>query len=481
MAACRYTEVGALPLRYAGPGLHVMTDGSINGTPATMLVDTGSPDVVLSSNGVARHKLPLRSTSQTLHGVGGEAAIYTAQVDSLSAGPVKTGSATVSVVTEFGGTPAFDAIVASRFLLQADMELSLATKELRFFRPTGCAERHLAYWDPAAMVIPFEASSKADPNPRFTILVNGQKMRAMIDSGTRSTLIGLKAAQRAGLKLDAPGVTRVADSGGFGSKHVARWVTSFDTFQIGDETVLNAEVGVIDWDGHVDVLLGTDFLRSHRVLFAMGQRKLYLSHVGGETFSQGRTLEPWIVQEAEAGNPDAQFRLALAYLDGAGVARNPTLGGSWMDKAAKAGSAAANRRTGRRLMLEGFPAEGAARLRTALDKLPADGEAALWLYLARVRSKQPELAGTELAASFAHNKDNAWPMPLADFYLGKRSEEAVLKAAAAQAATAKTRTCEALTRMSEWHNVHGDLARARTLSEQFKAGCGRPGSGAGGV
>jgi hypothetical protein len=33
-----------------------------------------------------------------------------------------------------------------------------------------------------------------------------------------------------------------------------------------------------------DMLLGADFLRSHRVLLAMSQRRLYFSYVGGRVF-----------------------------------------------------------------------------------------------------------------------------------------------------------------------------------------------------
>lgn len=476
---CRYTEVGSLPLRYGGPGLEVTTEGSINGLPATMLVDTGSDITMLTSKGVEQHKLPLHATSGTLHGVGGDATVYRTQIDSMSAGPARTGSAALSVVTDFGSMPSFDAVVGAPFLLQTDMELSLATKELRFFRPSGCDERFLAYWDPAAMVIPFEASSRQRPNPRFTVLVNGRKMQAMIDTGASSTVIGLKAARRAGLKLDAPGVTRAGYSSGFGAKRAARWNTTFDKFQIGEETVLNAEVGVVDWEGNVDVLLGADFLRAHRVLFAMNQRKLYISYVGGEPFAQRRTVEPWMQQEAEAGNADAQFRLATAIERGDGVPKDAALAASWMEKAARGGSPQANLASGRRLMLQGFPEDGAARIRSALDKLPSDREAALWLYIARVRTKQPDLARTELAANFARNVDKAWPEPIADFYLGKITADALLKTAGAHPASAKPYTCQALGKMAEWHHAHGERERGAALVAQVRAQCARPPAQAG--
>jgi clan AA aspartic protease (TIGR02281 family) len=477
--ACHYTEVASLPLHYTGLSLAVTTKGSINGSPATMLVDTGAFDTALASTPVERYKLALTETGRSSQGIGGSAKIYLAQIDELSAGPAKSGRAWLPVLTDFGNPPEFDAIIGAPFLLQTDMEISLATKELRFFRPSNCGDRFLAYWDPAAMEIPFEATRARDPNPRFTVLVNGKKMKAMIDTGATTTVIGLSAAKRAGLKLGTPGVTRQGESVGIGSARVAKWNTTFDTFQIGEETVKNAEIGVLDWDGNVDILLGDDFLRAHRVLFAMSQRKLYISYVGGEPFGQRDKLEPWIQQEAEAGNSDAQMVLGQMISMGQGVARDRALGASWLEKAARGGNPQANIVTGRDLMSKGFPEEGAARLRSALDKLPSSRMAALWLYLARVHSKQPELAKTELAAAFARNQDNAWPGPIADFYLGKITEEALLKQAGADAATARARTCQALFEMTEWHRAHGNHERVQALIPQRRTACSAPPSSSG--
>jgi clan AA aspartic protease (TIGR02281 family) len=477
--ACHYTKVATLPLHYTGMSLALTTEGSINGSPATMLVDTGASDSALTTTGTERRKLAISGTGRYTRGVGGSATVYQARVDELSAGPARSGRTWMRVLGDFGSQPQFDAIIGAPFLLQTDMELSLATKELRFFRPSNCGDRFLAYWDPAAIEIPFEASRARSPNPHFTVLVNGQKMEAMIDSGASATLIRMKAAQRAGLKLDAPGVTRLTDIVGIGADRVAHWSTTFDTFQIGEETVKNAEVGVIDSDIGIDVLLGADFLRAHRVLFAMSQKKLYLSYVGGEPFGQRRRLEPWIQQEAEAGNSDAQMVLSQMVNMGHGVAQDRALGASWLEKAARGGNPQANIATGHELLRKGFPEDGAARLRSALDKLPSNRTAALWLYLARVRSKQPDLAKTELAANFARNEDNAWPGPIADFYLGKITEEALLKQAGADAAQAKGRTCQSVFAMTEWYQAHGNQERVEALIPQRKAACPAPPASAG--
>lgn len=473
---CRYTQVGLMPLHYSGPELALSVAGSINGTPATMVVDTGAFDTVLTSTGAARRKLAMRATGHYAKGIGGDAAIYEAQIDDLSAGPLQTGRRWMPVLAEFDAPPAYDALIGAPFLLQADLELSLDTKKLRFFRPSNCGDAFLAYWDEAAVVVPFEPSNDPSPNPQFTVLVNGKKMRAMIDTGTGSSVIGLKAAQRAGLVLDAPGVRRASDRVGFGARRVSGWHTTFATFQIGDEVVRNAQVGVIDWNGHVDILLGADFLRSHRVLIAMSQQKIYLSYIGGAPFSQLSKLEPWIVEEAEAGNHYAQMLAAyLAAQDGA-APEDAARADGWLEKAALGGNPVANMMTGHDLVRRGRLEQGVVRLRYAADKLPSIHIAALWLYLARVRSKQADLARTELLANLARRQDKAWPAPVADFYLGKITADGLLAQAAADAKTAQKNTCDALTSMSDWHGAHGDTQQAAALTARYEAQCAAPGT-----
>lgn len=338
---------------------------------------------------------------------------------------------------------------------------------MKFFRPVDCKNAFLAYWSRDAVVVPFESGSNGK-NPHLQVMVNGVKMTAIIDSGAGASSITLRAAKRAGLKLDAPGVTRAGVAHGVGDRKAARWRTSFDTFQIGDEIVRNAELGVADYElGQIDMLLGADFLRAHRVLFAMSQKKLYLSYLGGEPFGQRCTLEPWIVAEADAGNADAQMTLAGVYLNGTLVPKDGARGSALLEKAAGGGNAYALIATGRSMMLRGLVSEGATRLRAGLDKLPSHYNAALWLYLARLRTGQPELAATELKAQFARNDDD-WPGPIADFYLGKINAEALLKEAADDRARARNRTCLALAAMGEWHGARGEKEQSATLAARLR-------------
>jgi predicted aspartyl protease/thioredoxin-like negative regulator of GroEL len=477
--ACRYDRVARLPLAYTGPSLQITTGGSINGKLATLLVDTGADEIFLTDSGAARYGLKLRNTNTEARGVGGKSWIYQARVEQFGLGPASIGKSYMRVLDNFGRTPSFDGVAGAPFLLQADLEISLATKELNFFRPTGCDDKFLGYWDPAAVVIPFTSGKSARSNPHFPVRINGVEVDAIIDSGADNSSISLQTAKRLGVNLD--GARRLGDISGVGSQRVAHWDATLGKIEIGTESVEHAQVSVVDHNLKVELILGADFLRAHRVLFAMSQNKIYLSYVGGDPFGQRRKLEAWMLAEAEAGNADAQFALANAYLAGRRVPRSEAQARVWLEKAAANGSPHANIRSGRNAMLRGDMAEATQRLRAGLDKLPGNREAALWLHLARLHSGQAELARTELAAAFAQD-DGAWPHPVAQLYLGQASADDVLKLAAREQRGTRPATCFALAAIAEWHAARGEQAQVQAVRAQGRAQCapGRAEDGADG-
>jgi predicted aspartyl protease len=471
---CKYVHVATVPVRYAGPNLGITMAGRINGTPATLLVDTGAQPVALTPTGTERRGLALRDIGRRVEGVGGDARLYSARVDDFAAGPVSAGAGYMRVIGDFASPPAFDAIAGASFLLQADLEFSLATKELRFFRPNNCKDSFLAYWDPAAIEIPFAKDWLPNRPPEFIVQLNGRKLRAIIDSGADTTVVTLAAAKRAGLKLDAPGVQPTGHIGGIGEDRVASWSTSFETLQLGDEIIRNAQVGVIDANHlDVDLLLGADFLRAHRVLFAMSQSKLYFSYTGGEPLGQRKGLEDWMLQEANKGNSDAQLVLAGLYQRGDGVAQDAQQAGAWLQKAVDNGNPRANFMHARFLGERGEYVQAARRLRVGLDNLPGERYAALSLYTVRLRTGNLEVGRRELEASIARAGQDVWPIPIARYYLGKLSEEQLLAAAAAETRLAAARSCLARSYIAEHHAALGDAGKAAAVLAQ-QQGCAAP-------
>ncbi|MCS0583505.1 retroviral-like aspartic protease family protein [Massilia pinisoli] len=471
---CTYTDVGSLPLRYVGESLVPAVAGSINGLPSVMLVDTGSSQTSLTMNGATRRDLPLFLTGVWVEGIGGGALLYRTRVKEFSLGPAHNNDRTeLTVIGSTSFTPAFDAILGAPFLLQMDLEFDLRNKRMTFFRAHDCSKTALLLWQEPTIMLPFDRSDDPSPNPHFTVVVNGKEMDAVIDSGAHRSVMTLKAAKRAGIDVNGPGAVRLGDVGGIGTTRAPHWIAPVRKVQFGDETIQNVEIGVIDPQGanDFDLLLGQDFLRAHRVLFAMSQEKLYIAYLGGDVFTRGTGLEPWMRAEADHGNPDAQYALAMMYEDGDGVTADLEQARAWLDKAAAGGQPNAGMLLGRQQMLDGHLDTAIAQLRGALDQLPADRIGPLWLYLARVRHGEAALAQTELAAARKRQREDGWPVPIAEFYLGRIGAARLLEEARKDEKRAHDRTCMAQSYMAEWYEARGDKAEAATLQAAVQANC----------
>jgi TPR repeat protein len=359
----------------------------------------------------------------------------------------------------------YDAMVGAPFLLQADLEVDLRAKRLRFLKPQNCGATPLYLWDEETVVVPFAPGDADDlsPNPHFTVTINGKEIDAAIDTGVPNTVLKLDAARRIGIDLDGPDVKRAGHIGGVGSALARYWTAKVKSFAIGGETIRDAELGIRESiDLGTDLLLGGDFLRTHRVLFAMSQQKLYIAYLGGQPFSPNQAMEPWMREEAEGGNPDAQYALALRYWSGTGVARDEAQGRAWMDKAAANGQPHAILESGADLVRAGKHAEAIATLRKGLDRLPTERHGALWLYLARVHNGEAALAKTELRTSQKKLDNDIWPGPIARFYLGEIDAARLLDSASEVKDLARERTCEAQRFVARWHAAQGDGKQAET-------------------
>ncbi|WP_288378610.1 retroviral-like aspartic protease family protein [uncultured Massilia sp.] len=471
---CKYQPIGKLPLRYSGPGLEITTEGTINGMPAELLVDTGAYATALTRTGTERRGIRLYATGRRASGFGGSSPIYASIANEFIVGPVRAGRSNMPVIGTFGDTPSYDGILGAPFIFQTDVEISLANKHLIFFVPEKCGGAWLGYWGKDVQSVPLRRHDEDHMNPKFFVRINGKELEAMIDTGAFASMMTADAAKRAGIDMNGPNVTRGTDIGGIGDYAASRWHAK-TTFQIGEEIVQNADIGIENSGLNMaDVVLGADFLRAHRVLFAVSQNKLYFSYVGGDPFGQRRTLEPWVVAEAEAGNGDAQYTLARAYRSGKLVAKDRARSDEWLEKAAKGGNGYANLYTGHELLVSRDYPAAAARLRTALDKLPAERHGAVWLYIARVRAGQADLAKSELAATFARTQSDEWPKPIGEFYLGKLSAEKLLAEAGGANSEGAERRCEALAAMGDFHRAHGQAAQEQAVEAQIKAGCTTP-------
>ena len=155
--------------------------------------------------------------------------------------------------------------------------------------------------------------------------INGTDIRVLFDSGAYVSTLTLKAAARAGVRPDSPGVVSGGVTGGFGRNLTPSYIAPFASFKLGNEDIHNTRLRIADFDlGEADMLIGPDFFLSHRIYVANGQQKLYFTYNGGPVFdlrhmknaSAPDALDLTATPSAAGDDPASQEPKAMAADDG---------------------------------------------------------------------------------------------------------------------------------------------------------------------
>jgi tetratricopeptide (TPR) repeat protein/predicted aspartyl protease len=299
---CTLGRVAELPI--AMSGTQPIITGKINNRDARFVLDSGAFFSLMSAATAAEFNLRLKPAPFGLRveGVGGSATTQVATVKEFGiAGGLIHNVEFLVGGSDFGG----QGLIGQNFLEQWDVEYDFAKGVVRLFKPAGCRKSRLAYW-----LTPGQSFSEMEIEPvavarMHTIgegYVNGQKIRVMFDSGAYTSVLSLKAAARAGIKTDSPGVTEAGYSSGIGRRLVKNYIATASSFKIGDtEEIKNARLRIAELDlMDADMLLGSDFFVSHHIFVSNSQRKLYLTYNGGPVFNLTKTISATTAQATPA-------------------------------------------------------------------------------------------------------------------------------------------------------------------------------------
>jgi clan AA aspartic protease (TIGR02281 family) len=269
-------------------GTTPILEGSINGKKIGVLIDTGAYASLVTKDAAARLGLPTHQTGQYIVGTGGESRLLMTRIDELKVGDFSTKGIRVRVGGELP-FPGIDFVLGQDFLKAVDIEFDYANGSVKLFQPLDCGGKALSYWDPDALQLPLSGSDK----DLISIIVNGRKATAQIDSGASQTVVHLDFAEKLGITPKSPGVEPSQCTYGLGASMVRQWVARFDTVQIGGETIRNPRIRLGEYvpdsyyyhvSDSAEVLLGGDFLKAHHVLLSHSQGRVYLSYTGGLVF-----------------------------------------------------------------------------------------------------------------------------------------------------------------------------------------------------
>jgi len=282
---------------------HLLVDGAINGTTIGVMLDTGAQRSLILRSAAERLRLTRQEVrGYRIFGVGGETHVEAAAIDEFRVGELTRRNWRVIVAGERDFGEHVAAILGEDFFYQLDLEFDLAHHAVRLYQSRDCEGVSLAYWATGgASEVAIEPIFEAQPQVILTLQINGQPVQALLDSGAGASVLNKAEAARLGVTPDSPGVAARRSGGGLGGKNVDYWIGPFQSVAIGNETIRDTNIGFAElWRGAAPVptgsrlpetagwapsmLLGADFLNSHRVLIAHSQRKMYFTYEGGPVF-----------------------------------------------------------------------------------------------------------------------------------------------------------------------------------------------------
>ncbi len=271
----------------------------INGAPAAFIVDTGAGFSTVTAEAVERFRLPVdMNRTGLVQGVTGSAFMYPATIDRLDLGTAATRQITMMEAGSFhhaivDGLP-LSGLFGSDFLVNYDVEFDLPAHHVSLYNEQRCNGGFAQPWAGLAFREDFDLR---DGNKiALDAKLDGARLRMVLDSGARGTLIDLHTAASAGATRAAMRDDPRHEISGVDGHRLRTWIHRFGSIELGPDRINNPwiEVGDIQSDN----LLGASFFRNHRVWISYAHRVMWVQPVGPVR----------VVQPAPAAAPDAARR-----------------------------------------------------------------------------------------------------------------------------------------------------------------------------
>lgn len=322
-AACDLQKVVAMPVQSDGNLLTV--GGSIDGHKVRFLIDTALPQTLVLAPAAEAMGLPVTDSRESwvkAQNLGKSVGDTT--VNQMVVGLLGMKNIRMMVIGQREDLGAKDvvAVFGRDFLGQFDVEIDLAKNTLTLYspQPAACKEANLAFWSDKYNVL------SMGKNDLLAAKVNGEEVKAVLDSGEPYSTMTTRAAQRAGIVKDSDAKVssdhmptdiismsyemgiyqRTANvqqngetqMGGTIRRLPDVWQGKFDSVTLDQEVVKGGEVryqrfpefksttgSFVDREGAPqEMMLGVDFLRSHHVLVSYSQKRVYFTYESGAAF-----------------------------------------------------------------------------------------------------------------------------------------------------------------------------------------------------
>ena len=272
-AACRLERRAEAPLRLVED--FPIVAASVGSTPVSFLLDTGAQGHLILPEAADALRLPQLPGTVPVIGTGGarEAPlVLLAGVRLGAAGlpALPTPVAELPLVPQV--TPMLAGLLGAPLLATYDFDLDVASGRIELYDAGACGIA-TPVLGPRMAIVPLTVTPASEA--LLSVRVNGQRIVALLDTGSRATLLTQEAGRRLGLKAPTSANTaRGVDGERLPLEHVR-----VRELAVGDDVRRDVPVSLAPLQlGAAEMLLGLDYLRQRRVWisYATGQLAIAL-------------------------------------------------------------------------------------------------------------------------------------------------------------------------------------------------------------
>jgi len=244
-AECTLGAVAVLPVR-AERG-HYLFTAQINEHPANLVLDTGFFATSLNLEAGDRLGVRLNRIGREAYGIGGVRDVYSGTARHMRVGQMNADGMVLG-----GGAywtarqqPGWDGVFGMNMMSAYDIDLDFAGGYAILFEADGDCHHPTVGLAPPLYKVPLEAIAK-DRQADILITIDGQRVKALLDTGAFQSFIYRKAAARLGVDvsvMDAPGHEMASGIGPFAVKYFRH---IFHSVKIGPLEVHDMEIGILN-------------------------------------------------------------------------------------------------------------------------------------------------------------------------------------------------------------------------------------------
>jgi hypothetical protein len=283
-AACRVELRGVVPVDVVDG--HILVTVDVNDVAATFILDTGADRTLMGDDVVRRLGLERDGwVASAVRGLGGIEQRPNALPRSLRLGTTVLrrrtvlGDTSVTVgplpVNEVAGRP-IAGLLGRDFLSPFDLDIDLPDRRITLYDVHGCDAWFLP-WTTSYAAIP--ATTPMGAALVVQVLVDGRPLRALVDSGASASLITAPGMFRLGLTPELLARDPGGNGSGVGPARVPMRLHRFVELRVGPDTIRDPTLWVAS--AHVvpivDMLLGTDWLRSRHVWLSFATSQIFVA------------------------------------------------------------------------------------------------------------------------------------------------------------------------------------------------------------